>query len=394
MLVHPLVRFKRDGQVEGALLSIALAVVFVLLVVLAAFVFQLVRQHGLLLLRLEQIEQHLAGSDDHAAHGDHGARPTEGYDDGHTARGLAVGAEAPAFALPNLDGDTISLDSLRGKRALLVHWSTTCGFCEQIAPDLAALQDQLRRRNTELILVSYGDREPNTTLAKENGLECQIVLQDPAHPADLFRYMGTPSAYLVDETGRIAKPLASGMYQVLDVAREAASGRKPLPTERPLTDSRLPRDGLRPGAEAPAFALPDLSGRTVSLADFRGRRVLLVFSDPECGPCNQLLPDLEQAHRRSPELNILMVSRGEAEANRAKVTQHALTFPVLLQRRWEVCRDYATFATPVGYLIDQDGRIATALAAGREAILALASRVVGEERRPAHTEGTGVMPAT
>lgn len=40
---------------------------------------------------------------------------------------------------------------------------------------------------------------------------------------------------------------------------------------------KKPPKMLAPGTPAPAFSLPDQDGRTVSLADFRGRRVLLWF---------------------------------------------------------------------------------------------------------------------
>ena len=45
--------------------------------------------------------------------------------------------------------------------------------------------------------------------------------------------------------------------------------------------------------------------------------------------------------------------------------------PVLLQKHWEVSKDYAMFATPVGYLINQNGRVAKPVAVGGKAILGL-----------------------
>src|SRR5206468_1306839 len=68
--------------------------------------------------------------------------------------------------------------------------------------------------------------------------------------------------------------------------------RAPRLRTRPLSTSRLLRDGLPAGTPAPAFRLPRLDGGAVSLADFSGRRLLLVFSDPECGPCSALAPEL------------------------------------------------------------------------------------------------------
>jgi len=127
-----------------------------------------------------------------------------------------------------------------------------------------------------------------------------------------------------------------------------------------------------------------VGGGELSLAEYRGRRVLLVLSDPHCGPCNQLAPRLEQLHRRVPYVEVLMVSRGDAEENRRKVAEHGLSFPVVLQRQWEISRAYGMFATPIGYLIDEAGVIAADVAQGTEEILALHSRAF----TPSQEEGT------
>jgi hypothetical protein len=69
-----------------------------------------------------------------------------------------------------------------------------------------------------------------------------------------------------------------------------------------------------------------------------------------------------------------MISRGEVEANQAKVQQYGLTFPIVLQQPWEISREYAMFGTPIAYLIDEAGLIAAEPAVGLDAILALLSR--------------------
>jgi peroxiredoxin len=140
---------------------------------------------------------------------------------------------------------------------------------------------------------------------------------------------------------------------------------------RSLAESQINRSGLSDGTPAPNFNLPSLDGKNVSLQQFLGRRVLLVFSDPACGPCNSLTPRLEQLSRRTPDIQIVMISRGDIAVNRKKVAQHGLTFPVVLQRRWEVSRLFEMFATPIAYYIDQQGIIRGKVAVGREQILRL-----------------------
>jgi peroxiredoxin len=147
--------------------------------------------------------------------------------------------------------------------------------------------------------------------------------------------------------------------------RSAGSG------NRSLARSKIKRDGLIAGTIAPDFRLPCLDGTVHSLGDFRGSRVLLVFSDPHCGPCQALAPHLEKFHCERRDIGVVMISRGEPKENRVKVKEHGLTFPVLLQRQWEISRLYAMFATPMAYMIDEKGIILNDLAVGVEPILKL-----------------------
>jgi peroxiredoxin len=118
--------------------------------------------------------------------------------------------------------------------------------------------------------------------------------------------------------------------------------------------------------------LPRIDGSDLALADLRGGRVLLVFSDPDCGPCDELAPRLQELHLQRPDLQVLVVSRQDAEATRTKAAGLGLSFPIVVQRQWEISLLYAMFATPVGYLIDEQGILASDVAVGVGPILALA----------------------
>ena len=325
-------------------------------------VFVLLRQHGGLLLRLDSLEERIVAS---------GLVESEvsGVPDG-----VPVGAELPSFRLPDLrGGGTRTLEDYRGKRVMLVHWSPGCGFCDAIAPDLAKAAPELRTRNTELVLVTSGDPEANREIGREYGFDCPMLLEDESHQVDGFAGVGTPAAYLLDEEGRVEHGLALGADTVPAVLQEALGARRRLSTERPLTESRLERDGLKPGTPAPPFTLPGVNGETVSLADYRGRRVLLVFSDPKCGPCQELAPELVglQEDARRAALAIVMVSRGSREENRDKCEEHGIDFPVALQRGWRLSKEFGIFATPVAFLVDEEGAISREVAKGSSEILAL-----------------------
>ncbi|RMF94340.1 MAG: hypothetical protein D6736_00195, partial [Nitrospinota bacterium] len=162
---------------------------------------------------------------------------------------------------------------------------------------------------------------------------------------------------------------------------------------RSLAGSRINRSGLSAGTLAPDFTLPRLKGGELALAEYRGQPVVLVFSDPHCGPCEQLLPQLEALHRRTPAVQVILISRRGVEENRQKVQKHGLTFPVVLQRSWEISRAYAMFGTPIGYLIDGEGRIAAEVAVGAEPILALLTQAAGGNGKSSTGEaGESVEP--
>jgi peroxiredoxin len=357
----------------AVLLPAILALDGLILLTLCVFLFQLMKQQGRILLRLDALQRQITDNQIGALTGSNSgsAGPV----------GLSPGALVDPFGLPDLGGHVVSLADFKGKRALLVHWSPGCGFCVKIAPVLAELQPDLAKHNVQLLLVSYGDVESNRKLAEEQGLKCPILLvKEGSTPPDLFQKFGTPVAYLLDEQGSVLARVAVGADQVPLLAKDAALGRPPklVAGVRTLEDSHIERNGLKAGTRAPSFVLPDLNGQEVSLEEFRDKQLLLVFSDPHCGPCNQLAPELARFHRqhRDNGLAVVMVGRGDPEENRRKVQEHGIEFPVVLQNKWEVSREYGIFAAPVAFLVGEDGVIERDVSIGSDAILELARTVV------------------
>ena len=160
----------------------------------------------------------------------------------------------------------------------------------------------------------------------------------------------------------------NGRLLVRIEALEAASGAVSSST---ATDPGA--SGLLVGAPAPAFSLADVYGETATLDDLRaaGKLVLLVFADPDCSPCNELLPEIGHWQREhAAQLSMAVVSRGTPEANLSKSAEHGVT-QVLLQLDREVAAAYRTKGTPAAVLILSDGTIGSTLAHGVEAIRSL-----------------------
>src|SRR6516225_938843 len=174
---------------------------------------------------------------------------------------------------------------------------------------------------------------------------------------------------LVRQNGRILLRL-----EALEKRLEAQEAEPPSPTPAPPS-------GLPVGSIAPEFELPDLAGTRHRLSDFRGRSVLLIFFNPNCGFCTAMASDLAALVPRGGEGQAvpLVVTTGDAQANRQLFQKHEIRCPVLLQKDMEVASQYQAHGTPMGYLIDEKGTIASNLTAGAPALLASAQSATPEE---------------
>ncbi len=131
--------------------------------------------------------------------------------------------------------------------------------------------------------------------------------------------------------------------------------------------------GLPVGSEAPAFDLPAYDEGRTSLTRLLaiGKPILLIFTNPKCGPCIELFKEIKEwqdAH--NDELTITLISTGTIKDNFVNVARNGLG-QVLLQEDLAVSKLYGATATPTSVLVGTDGRIATDLAAGADEIRTL-----------------------
>jgi len=275
-------------------------------------------------------------------------------------QGLAVGTPAPALKRSDLRGTLVDLADYRGRETVVLFWNPGCGFCQQLLPQLKEWEGNRPADAPALLVVSTGTPEAN----QAHGLMSTILLDDSFAAGSAFGASGTPSAVKVGRDGSIAAPLQVGGPGVM-----ALLSGQPVPAA-PAVAAAQPPAALRVGEPAPGFELPNLDGVNVSLASYRGKKTMLLFWNPGCGFCQQMLQDLRSWELRRPmdAPEILIVSTGAAQENRVM----GLRSTLLLDTGMSVGQKLGAMGTPMAVLVDADGRIASEVVAGGPAVLALA----------------------
>ena len=115
------------------------------------------------------------------------------------------------------------------------------------------------------------------------------------------------------------------------------------------------------GEVAPSSPLPRLGGEgSGSLADYRGRWVLVNFWASWCLPCREEAPALEEFQRRHGDSGFTVLgidSRDLSGDGRAFVRRFGLSYPQLRDGDGEVADDFGTTGVPENYLLDPRGRV-------------------------------------
>jgi peroxiredoxin/uncharacterized membrane protein YphA (DoxX/SURF4 family) len=337
----------------------------------AALLLQLLRQQGRLLLRLDALE----------------ARLTNGVAAPVAANipppaGLSVGTRAPGFRLDRLHGGTITLEALVafGKPLLLLFTNPNCGPCDALLPEIGRWQRE-RTASLTIALVSEGTVKDNRAKTGAHGV-AQVLLQHKREVAETYQAWGTPAAVLIRADGAIGSPLAQGAEAIRAlVAPSVEEALKPLPTSAATASQNsqnasgsrpVPRQpAIKIGDAAPPLKLSDLNGKTVALTEFQGSSALLLFWNPTCGFCQQMLSTLQawENNRPSDAPTLVVISTGTAAEARAM----NLRSPVVLDHNFQAGAAFAANGTPMGVLLDATGRIASEVVAGAQAVLALAN---------------------
>jgi thiol-disulfide isomerase/thioredoxin len=170
---------------------------------------------------------------------------------------------------------------------------------------------------------------------------------------------GAMSSYKLDLTYQV-KQMSYG------AAADAAvfnlpSGLKEVKELTPWNESRIKKQLA--GKLAPELQVTDIQGKAISLAELKGKTVLLDFWTTWCPPCQADAPSINKLNQKYGDKNLAIVGISvseEREIVEKYLKKHLHSYPVVLSSENEMPRPYQIGVFPTYLIISPDGTLITA----------------------------------
>ena len=128
---------------------------------------------------------------------------------------------------------------------------------------------------------------------------------------------------------------------------------------QPFVEATKASVGIDVGNKAPNFSLKDLKGNSVNLKDFRGEKIVVLdFWRSDCPPCRKAIPELNRLQKdyAKKDVQVLGINIRESVSKVISVkTQYTVEYPILLDVKADVARNYRVRGIPNLIVIDTDG---------------------------------------
>jgi peroxiredoxin len=120
---------------------------------------------------------------------------------------------------------------------------------------------------------------------------------------------------------------------------------------------------------APDFAIEDMQGKIHSLANYRGKVMIVNFWATWCPPCVKEMPSLQRAWEqlRGENIAVLAINMGETKQAIERFTQrYPVDLPILLDKDVDVADAWSVKGLPTTYVVDPNGQIVFQVIGERE----------------------------
>lgn len=149
-----------------------------------------------------------------------GCEPQSISSEWHRVEPLAAAAD---FTLPQLNGEPISLSSLRGRTVIMEFWATWCAPCRYSTPSLEAVYRRYKDRGVTVLLINQGEAAEQIRAWSGKRFTAPMLLDRDGAVASRYRVVGIPRLFILDRDGNIvydhsgyAGGLERNLHAILD----------------------------------------------------------------------------------------------------------------------------------------------------------------------------------
>jgi peroxiredoxin len=143
---------------------------------------------------------------------------------GSGSQSLQIDSPAPDFNLTDLNGQSVSLSSLKGKYILLNFWSTTCGPCVEEMPYFQSLHnDWSAGAESVVITVSLGESSGTVkNFMQENNYNFPVLLDSQYSAAEKYAVQYTPTSFFINREGQLKLRLVGAFKNKAAIEKQVA----------------------------------------------------------------------------------------------------------------------------------------------------------------------------
>ncbi len=335
--------------------NVAIAVLFVALIVAASYLHRLFGENRKLARRIDFLETL-----------DNGGAPIERDEMGNPSDNLPIGAPFPDFSLSDTAGRIVTFEHLLAdyKPKVFLFVGPKCDPCKSLIPDFHKWKEQFEGR-VRLVFVSSGTATENSERFGEE-LSSGMLLQSNKELGNKVHCKWTPTALFVSADGTIAGHPAVGEGAIRDLFDKLA--REDFTAEH----FHVPTPGvpgrIKIGEPVHEFSMPDLTGQTITREHFTGGQTLAVFLTTTCSYCQSVVDQIREWEKGNTNgTKVIVFSEGEREVHEG----YNIKSPILLDKGYANAIKLGMFGAPSAVLIDERGVIVSETAIGAPSIWSL-----------------------
>ncbi len=153
------------------------------------------------------------------------------------------GVLAPDFSVTTLEGRTIKLSELRGKRVVLDFWATWCPPCVKEIPHFIQLHNETSRDDLVVVGISSEDASKLKPFVKKHAVNYPIAAADDL-PSPYDDIRSIPTTFFIDRRG-IIQSILVGYHEFADLKAQALADDV---TDEPKSAPARPASGLKTGS--------------------------------------------------------------------------------------------------------------------------------------------------